>query len=67
MKGKNDENIFAEVVQEKRDKDGPRKWKWGAFAILSPCIECLFLPASITISLIHGYGLAVSASKIMFA
>ena len=32
------------------------------------CVFLFFSPyGSITISLIHGYGLAVSASKIMFA
>lgn len=56
--------------EKKRNKSHLRRRKQAPFAsyhnILNVCSPTQHY-GSITISLIHGYGLAVSASKIMFA
>ncbi len=69
MKSKSNGNLSAEErVRQKRER-GQRGGERVPRAMLPQYTECVFFfpYGSITISLIHGYGLAVSASKIMFA
>lgn len=69
MKSKSNGNLSVEErVRQKKGKGGERERVCVARAMLPQYTECVLFPyGSITISLIHGYGLAVSTSKIMFA
>lgn len=69
MKSKSSGNLSVEERVRQKEREG-RKGGGGRVprAVLPQYTGCVFFPyGSITISLIHGYGLAVSASKIMFA
>lgn len=69
MKSKSNGNLSEERVSEtKKEKGHKEREREFLMQCCHSTLSVFFLPyGSITISLIHGYGLAVSASKIMFA
>lgn len=68
MKSKSSGNLSVEERVRQKEREGRKGGERVPRAVLPQYTGCVFFPyGSITISLIHGYGLAVSASKIMFA